>query len=339
MTTSPQPPKLLARVRDRLRALHYSYRTEQSYVAWIKRFILFHGKRHPGSMGKSEVELFLTHLATHRHVSASTQNQALSAILFLYKQVLQIDIGWIEDVIRAKQPQRVPVVMTTDEVALVMQRLKGLNWLMAMLMYGTGLRVMECMRLRVQDVDFSYLQITVRNGKGGKDRFVPLPNALVTPLQEQILVVERLLKADLIDGFGQVSMPDALSRKYPNAPFELGWWYIFPSVNRSIDPLSGQEKRHHLDPSVIQKSMRNAVRGAGIRKRATPHTLRHCFATHLLESGYDIRTVQELMGHKDVKTTQIYTHVLQKGGMGVRSPADRLQPFASNQILPAERVV
>ena len=288
MTSAHQPPKLLARVRDRLRVLHYSYRTEQSYVAWIKRFILFHGKRHPGSMGKPEVEAFLTYLATQRHVSASTQNQALSAVLFLYKQVLQIEIGWIEDVVRAKQPQRAPVVMTSGEVAQVMRRLSGLHWLMAMLMYGTGLRVMECMRLRVQDVDFSYLQITVRNGKGSKDRFAPLPNTLVTPIKEQIYVVERLRASDSADGFGQVSTPNAISRKYLNAPFELGWWYIFPSKNRSIDPLSGREKRHHLDPSVIQKSMRHAVRGAGIRKHVTPHTLRHCFATHLLESGYDI---------------------------------------------------
>lgn len=322
--TPNQPPRLLQQVRDRLRTLHYSYRTEQAYVYWIRYFIRFFGTRHPREMGKKEVERFLTALAVERKVSASTQNQALSALLFLYQKVLEIDIVWIDDVVRAKRPERAPVVMTRAEVAAVLTRLRGQYWLMASLMYGTGLRVMECMRLRIQDVDFGYRQILVRNGKGGKDRFVPLPDSLTGALQEQIGEVQRVRDADLADGFGEVSLPTALDLKYPNAPFEVGWWYLFPSLNRSVDPISGREKRHHMDPSPIQKTFKEAVRTAGIRKHATPHTLRHSFATHLLGAGYDIRTVQELLGHRDVKTTQIYTHVLQRGGLAVRSPVDML---------------
>jgi integron integrase len=314
----------LDQVRDKLRKLHYSPRTEDAYVAWIKRYIWFHGKRHPREMGAAEVESFLSHLATGRGVSASTQNQALCGLLFLYKQVLGKELGWVDGVTRAKRPARVPVVLTREEVALVLQELRGRDWLMASLMYGTGLRLMECVQLRVQDIDFGYRQITVHNGKGAKDRFVPLPQALVLALKERGAESQRLLASDLAAGFGEVSMPESLVRKYPRAPFELKWWYIFPASDRSLDPLTGRTKRHHIDPSVVQKAMRGAVRRAGITKRATPHTLRHCFATHLLESGYDIRTVQELMGHRDVTTTQIYTHVLQRGGSAVQSPVDAL---------------
>ncbi len=319
-----QPPRLLQQVRDCLRTLHYSYRTEQAYVYWIRYFIRYSGTRHPREMGKIEVERFLTALAVERRVSASTQNQALSAVLFLYQKVLGIDIGWLDDVVRAKRPARAPVALTRAEVATILARLRGQYWLMASLMYGTGLRVMECMRLRIQDMDFGYRQILVRNGKGGKDRFVPLPDSLKGAIQEQIGEAQRVRDGDLADGFGEVSLPTALDRKYPNAPFDVGWWYLFPSMNRSEDPVSGREKRHHMDPSPIQKAFKEAVRAAGIQKHATPHTLRHSFATHLLEAGYDIRTVQELLGHRDVKTTQIYTHVLQRGGLAVRSPVDVL---------------
>jgi integron integrase len=319
-----KPRRLLDQVRGRVRTLHYSPRTEDAYVGWIKQYILFHGKRHPRELGVGEVERLLTSLATQRRVSASTQNQALCALLFLYKQVLGVDIGWVDGVTRAKVPERVPVVLTRQEVSLVLEQMQGRDWLMASLMYGTGLRLMECVQLRVQDIDFGYRQITVHNGKGAKDRFVPLPEALVPGLQEQIRASERLLASDRSAGFGEISMPESLVRKYPRAPFELKWWYVFPASDRSVDPITGRVKRHHIDPSVVQKAMRSAVRRAGISKRATPHTLRHCFATHLLEAGYDIRTVQELMGHRDVTTTQIYTHVLQRGGSAVRSPMDAL---------------
>lgn len=323
-TTTRRPPRLLQQVRDRIRRLHYSYRTEQTYVYWIRFFILFSGKRHPREMGKPEVERFLTHLATDRNVAASTQNQALSAILFLYKQVLEVEIDWIEDVVPARQPVRVPVVLSREEVASVLTRMTGRYWLMASLMYGTGLRVAECLRLRVQDLDFGYRQVVVRSGKGGKDRFVPLPDSLTVSLEQQIGESARVRDADLADGFGEVSLPRALARKYPNAGTDPGWWYVFPSANRAVDPVSGRVKRHHIDPSRLQRAFKQAVRASGIRKRATPHTLRHSFATHLLEAGYDIRTVQELMGHNDVKTTQIYTHVLQRGGAAVHSPVDAL---------------
>ncbi len=322
--TGPKPRRLLDQVRDKLRTLHYSPRTEDAYVGWIKRFIWFHNKRHPREMGPAEVEAFLSSLATQRGVSASTQNQALCALLFLYKQVLGLELGWVDGVTRAKRPERVPVVLTRQEVPLVLQQMQGREWLMASLMYGTGLRLMECVQLRIQDLDFGYRQITVHNGKGAKDRFVPLPEALIPSLKERIQGSERLLESDLAAGFGEVSMPESLVRKYPRAPFELKWWYVFPASDRSTDPITGRIKRHHIDPSVFQKAMRAAVLRAGIAKRATPHTLRHCFATHLLEAGYDIRTVQELMGHKDVTTTQIYTHVLQRGGSAVQSPVDAL---------------
>ncbi|HYN79821.1 MAG TPA: integron integrase [Lamprocystis sp. (in: g-proteobacteria)] len=322
-TNAPRP-RLLDQVRDKIRLRHYSPRTEEAYVGWIKRYIWFHDKRHPKEMAGPEVEAFLSSLATQRGVSASTQNQALCSLLFLYKQVLGVDLGWIDGVTRAKKSQRVPIVLTRQEVALLLQQLQGRDWLMASLMYGTGLRLMECVQLRVQDIDFGYRQITVHNGKGAKDRFVPLPTALIPGLQEQIRGSERLLASDLAAGFGEVSMAESLVRKYPGAPYEIKWWYVFASVDRSRDPITGRIKRHHIDPTGLQKAMRAAVLRAGITKRATPHTLRHCFATHLLEAGYDIRTVQELMGHRDVTTTQIYTHVLQCGGSAVRSPVDAL---------------
>ena len=319
-----QSPRLLDQVRNKLRTLHYSYRTEQSYIPWIKRYILFSGKRHPREMGKQEVEKFLTHLAVDRRVSASTQNQALSAILFLYQKVLEIELDWLDDVVRAKTRSKLPVVLTQQEVAQLFGFLSGKYWLIASLMYGAGLRVAECMRLRIQDVDFGYLQIVVRAGKGGKDRVTPLPEVLIAPLKVQIQQALTVHGADLAEGFGEVSLPFALAKKYPRAGREAGWQYVFPASHRALDPISGREKRHHLDASVIQKRMRQATHAAGINKRITPHTMRHCFATHLLQSGYDIRTVQELMGHNDVKTTMIYTHVLERGGSAVRSPMDKL---------------
>jgi integron integrase len=323
-TATQKPKRLMEQVRDKFRKLHYSYRTEQAYCDWIKRYIWFNNKRHPREMGAAEVEAFLSHLATDRGVSASTQNQALCALLFLYRKVLEVELDWVENITRAKPSEHVPIVLTRDEVATVLGRMSGRNWLMASLMYGTGMRLTECLRLRIQDVDFGYRQITVFNGKGAKDRVVPLPESLIASLKEQIAESARLLEADLADGFGEVSMPEALVRKYPNAPKELSWWYVFPAPQRSRDPISGRIKRHHVFETVPQKAMRAALLQTNIRKRATPHTLRHSFATHLLEAGYDIRTVQELLGHRDVTTTQIYTHVLQRGGSAVRSPVDAL---------------
>jgi integron integrase len=316
-------PRLLDQVRNSLRRLHYSYRTEQAYLQWVRRFIYFHEKRHPRGMGEPEVAAFLTHLAVDRRVSASTQNQALNAILFLYKQVLEREIGLIQGVTRAKRPERLPVVMTHEEVQTVLRRLSGRDWLLACLMYGAGLRVMECLRLRVKDIDFGLSQIVVRDGKGQKDRVTPLPTLVIPALRQQIEEVRRLRESDLADGYGEVSTPFALARKYPNAVRELAWWYVFPASQRSRDPYSDRIKRHHLDESAIQKAVKQAVRAAGITKPVSCHTFRHSFATHLLNSGYDIRTVQELLGHKDVATTMIYTHVLNRGGRGVISPLDR----------------
>ena len=316
--------RLSERVREVLRCKHYSYRTEQAYLYWIRHFILFHNRQHPRDMGEPEVARFLTHLAKDRHVSASTQNQALNALLFLYKQVLEREIGLIQGVTRAKASTHLPVVMTRDEVRAVLQRMQGREWLMASLMYGCGLRVMECLRLRIKDIDFGFRQIMVRDGKGKKDRSVPLPDTITQALQQRIEEVMRLRERDHLNGYGEVSLPYALDRKYPNAGREIGWWYLFPASKTSRDPYSGRIKRHHIDDSVIQKAVKQAVREAGVRKPASCHTFRHSFATHLLEAGHDIRTIQELLGHNDVKTTMIYTHVLGKGGRGAFSPLDSL---------------
>ena len=317
-------PKLLDQVRAKIRLKHYSIRTEQAYVDWIRRYILFHGKRHPQEMGKPEVEQFLSHLAVERNVAASTQNQALSAILFLYKEVLEKNIGWLDDVERAKRPARLPVVLTAAEVRAVLAHLEGRHRLMANLLYGAGLRLMECVRLRVKDLDFEYRQITVRDGKGQKDRLTMLPDALAGPLRTHLADVKILHEQDLQEGFGNVYLPFALERKYPNAGREWGWQYVFPASQRSIDPRSNIERRHHLDEQTLQRAFKSAVRASGITKPASCHSLRHSFATHLLMAGYDIRTVQELLGHKDVSTTMIYTHVLNRGGKGVVSPLDAI---------------
>jgi len=324
MPNTNTPPKLLDQVRDRIRVKHYSIRTETQYVQWVKRFILFHNKRHPQEMGTTEVEAFLTHLAVDGHVSASTQNQALSGLLFLYKEVLGIDLPWLNNVVRAKQPQRLPVVLTRSEVREVLARMKGMHGLMANMLYGTGMRLMECVRLRVKDVDFERSEILIRDGKGGKDRVTMLPSLVVTGLQAHLEQRRTLFEDDKRIGKANVFLPDALATKYPNAATEWGWQYVFPAGSYSIDPRSGMERRHHIDEKLLQRAMKKAVQAAGVAKPATPHTLRHSFATHLLEAGYDIRTVQELLGHSDVSTTMIYTHVLNKGGRGVLSPLDQL---------------
>jgi integron integrase len=311
-------------VRDRIRVKHYSIRTETQYVQWIKRFILFHGKRHPREMGAAEVEAFLTHLAVEGSVAASTQNQALSALLFLYREVLQIELPWLDNVVRAKQPQRLPVVLTQNEVRAVLDRMSGVYGLMASILYGTGMRLMECVRLRVKDVEFERGEILIRDGKGAKDRVAMLPEALVPSLLGHLRQRRALFEDDTRLGKVEVYLPDALERKYPHASTQWGWQYVFPSGSFSHDPRSGTERRHHLDEKLLQRAMKKAVQASGMAKPATPHTLRHSFATHLLQSGYDIRTVQELLGHSDVSTTMIYTHVLNKGGRGVASPLDAL---------------
>ena len=319
---SSSPPKLLERVRERIRYKHYSLRTEESYVQWIRRFILFHGKRHPSEMGAPEVEAFLTSLAVEGNVAASTQNQARSALLFLYKEVLGSELPWLDNVEQAKKPRRLPVVLTEDEVRALLAGVDGAVWLAAGLLYGAGLRLMECMRLRVQDVDFKRREILVRDGKGFKDRVTMLPGKISAPLQQHLKAVKALHDADLAEGFGEVYLPYALERKYPNAARSWGWQYVFPAAKRSLDPRSGKTRRHHLDEKNVQRAVKQAVLRAGIVKPATPHTLRHSFATHLLQNGQDIRTVQELLGHEDVQTTMIYTHVLNRGGRGVTSPLD-----------------
>jgi integron integrase len=291
-------------------------------VDWIRRFILFHRKRHPVEMGAGEIEAFLTHLAIERKVSASTQNQALSALLFLYKEVLELELPWLNTMERAKKPQRLPTVLTVREVNEVLGKLEGTIGLMVKLLYGTGMRLMECVRLRVKDVDFEMRQITVRDGKGQKDRVTMLPESLVAALQRHLSRVQGLHQEDLVAGLGEVYLPDALARKYPNAAREWGWQYVFPARSISTDPRSGKRRRHHVDEKALQRAVKKAAQEAKIPKPVTPHSLRHSFATHLLQSGYDIRTVQELLGHKDVSTTMIYTHVLNRGGKGVRSPLD-----------------
>ncbi|MBV6407542.1 MAG: Tyrosine recombinase XerD [Rhodocyclaceae bacterium] len=319
-----QAPKLLDQVRGKIRLKHYSIRTEQAYVDWIRRFILHFGKRHPRELGAAEVEQFLTHLAVAGNVAASTQNQAKSALLFLYREVLEAELPWLDNVERARAPKRLPVVLTRDEVHAVLSRLSGTHWLIASLLYGAGLRIMEALRLRVKDVEFSRKEILVRDGKGFKDRVTMLPAALAAPLAEHLKRVKALHGQDLAAGRGAVFLPHALERKYPGAARDWGWQYVFPSANLSEDPRTGIERRHHLQDQAVQRAMRQAVRDAAVDKPATPHTLRHSFATHLLEGGYDIRTVQELLGHADVSTTMIYTHVLNRGGRGVTSPLDRV---------------
>lgn len=322
-TPAAAPPRLLDQIRIRCRTKHYSIRTERAYVGWARRFILANGRRHPRELGLVEVEAFLSALAVRDDVAASTQNQALSALLFLYKEVLGLEMPWVGSVTRAKRPKRLPVVLTPVEVRALLALLDGQAALMGSLLYGAGMRLMEAVRLRVKDVDFGRWEIVVRNGKGGKDRRVPLPRRLEAALQAQIERVRVLHGRDLAQGYGEVWLPHALSRKYPTAGRELGWQYVFPASGLSEDPRSGTRRRHHVDEAVLQRAVKSARVAAGIDKPATCHTLRHSFATHLLESGHDIRTVQELLGHKDVATTQIYTHVLGRGAGGVLSPLDR----------------
>ena len=320
-----KPKKLLEQMQDVMRLKHYSLRTERTYSDWVVRFIRFHGKRHPRELGNAEVTEFLTHLARDGDVAASTQNQALSALLFLYKHVLKEEIGWLDGVERAKKPVRVPVVLSRDEVHKVFAHLHGTSKLMAGLLYGSGLRLLECLRLRVKDIDLAQARITVREGKGGKDRVTMLPVNLAVPLERHLAKGKAQHEQDLEDGFGTVYLPGALDRKYPSADREWLWQYVFPSTRLSSDPRlgdTGVKRRHHVDESSLQLAVKKAVRASGITKPASCHTFRHSFATHLLENGYDIRTVQELLGHKDVSTTMLYLHVLNKPGVGVRSPLD-----------------
>ena len=317
-------PRLLDRVREAIAARHYSHRTEKAYIHWIKRYIFFHGKRHPIEMGAAEVTAFLTSLAVHDEVAASTQNQALSALLFLYREVLGVELPWLADVVRAKRPQHLPVVLTRDEVRAVLQRLGGVSRLMALLLYGAGLRLLECCHLRVKDIDFATNQIVIRDGKGRKDRVTMLPAAVKAALIAHLERAREQHQADLRHGAGWVELPNALTRKYPNAGRDWGCQWVFPATRFYVERLTGQRRRHHLHESVLQRAVKDAVRGAGIAKHATCHTFRHSFATHLLEESHDIRTVQELLGHSDVSITMIYTHVLNRGPAGVRSPADRM---------------
>jgi len=317
-----KPPKLLDQVRETLRTKHYSYRTEQTYVDWIKRFIIFHNKRHPKEMGVEEVQAFIVYLANERSVSASTQNQALSSIVFLYKYVLQNELSIPSDIIRPGRPEHLPTVLSREEAMSILQKMDGVPKLVAQLLYGSGLRITECLRLRVKDLDFPNHQIIVHDGKGEKDRATVLPESLVSALKAQIEYSRLIHQKDLKEGFGEVSLPYALAQKYTSAAREFAWQYIFPSLNRATDPVSKRTKRHHLDVSVVQKAVRKAALASGVNKFVSPHTFRHSFATQLLQNGSDIRTVQELLGHKDVKTTMIYTHVLQRGPGAVKSPLD-----------------
>lgn len=319
-----RPARLLDQVRIAIRTRHYSPRTEQAYVGWIRRFILYHGKRHPREMGKDEVSRFISSLATEGHVSASTQSQALSAVLFLYREVLDDALPWLEEVVRAKKPRRLPVVLTREEVRALLIRIEGTPRLMATLLYGSGLRLMECACLRVKDVDFGSHEIRIRSGKGRKDRVTLLPQGIELDLRAHLAAVQRQHTRDLETDAGWVELPDALDRKYVNAGREWAWQWVFPATRSYVHSLTGQRRRHHLHESVVQRAVRIAVRVAGIAKPASCHTFRHSFATHLLEDGYDIRTVQDLLGHRDVSTTMIYTHVLNRGWGAVRSPADRL---------------
>ena len=315
--------RLLDQLREVVRLKHYSIRTEEAYVDWVRRYVRHCGMRHPSECGAADVTAFLTHLAVDGRVAASTQNQARSALLFLYKEVLGSELPWLGNVESAKRPARLPVVLTVDETRRLLAHTNGTSGLVLRLLYGCGTRVMEALRLRVKDVDFGRREIVIREGKGIRDRVTMLPDSVREDLLKHIERVKRLHEQDLREGFGEVYLPHALARKYPTAAREWMWQYVFPSVRRSADPRSGAIRRHHADPQAIQRALRDALRRAGISKHATPHTLRHSFATHLIEQGYDIRTVQELLGHKDVSTTMIYTHVLNKGGRGVLSPLDR----------------
>jgi integron integrase len=333
-------PRLLDVVREAVRRRHYSYRTEETYLHWIKRFIVFSGRRHPRELGAPEVTAFLNDLVSRRQVAAATQNQALAALLFLYKEVLAQPLPWLEALEHAKQPVRRPTVLTTQEAQQLLSRLRGTKWLMASLLYGAGLRLRECLKLRVKDVDFGYRQILVRDGKGGKDRVTMLPAALVEPLQAHLARVKAWHDRDLADGCGDVELPDAIARKYPRAPYEWGWKFVFPSHKRSVDPRSGAIRRHHVYENYLIRAVKRAAYAARITKHVSCHTLRHSFATHLLENGYDIRTVQELLGHSDVSTTMIYTHVLNTGGRGVTSPLDSEggQPPVARDVTAEYRV-
>ena len=320
--SDPKPKKLLEQVQEALRTKHYSYRTEQTYIDWIKRYIIFHKKQHPKDLGVEEIRAFIAHLATDRKVATSTQNQALSAILFLYRTVLRQETNLPPDLINPSRPKRLPIVLTHEEAMSVINAMRGKPRIMTKILYGSGLRLMECLRLRVRDIDFEHHQIIVRGGKGDDDRFTILPDAVAADLKHILQDVKALHQKDLSDGHGEVALPNALGVKYKNAGKDWGWQYIFPASRLLLDPVAGVIRRHHLDETVLQKAIRNAAKLAKIDKEVTAHTFRHSFATQLLQKGYDIRTIQELLGHKDVKTTMIYTHVLQRGAMAVKSPLD-----------------
>ena len=320
------PSPFLDLVRGAIRVRHYSIRTEQAYISWIKQFIHFNKKRHPKDLGDVEVGLFLTYLAQQRNVAAATQNQALNALVFMYRHVLNMPLGELSSVVRAKKPKRLPVVMTQQEVSSLLSKLSDIHWLIACMLYGSGLRLMEGVRLRVKDIDFSHRAVIVRDGKGGKDRIVTLADELLEPLAGHLETVKTLHDRDVAEGFGRVYLPHALDKKYSNAGIEWAWQYAFPARRRSVDPRTGIKRRHHLDESSVQKAVKLAVRQANINKPASCHTLRHSFATHLLESGADIRTVQDQLGHVDVRTTQIYTHIIGRSGLAVKSPLSLVLP-------------
>jgi integron integrase len=329
-----KPRKLLQEVQFRIRARHMSYRTEKTYLQWIRRFIRHHNRRHPREMGGREVEDFLTSLAVNNKVSASTQNQALAAVLFLYREVLEIDLPWLVDVIRAKRPQRLPVVLSREEIQQILERLTGTEWLIVSMLYGSGMRLGECLQLRIKDLELARHELLIRNAKGQKDRITVLPDSLLPHLRSHLVHVRLQYEADRNANRPGISLPFALHRKYPNAATSWAWYWVFPAPSFCLDPHSNELVRHHLYPQNVQRAVKLAIRATGITKPASTHTFRHCFATHLLEDGYDIRTVQELLGHSDVKTTMIYTHVLNRGGRGVRSPLDSSGPPASGSGNP-----
>jgi len=337
MDSLPQKSPFLEKVRQLMRVQHYAYRTEQVYIDWIRRFIIFHNKRHPSKMGEQEVVAFLTHLAVTRHVSPATQGQALNALVFLYTKVLQRPLQNLDGIVRSRKQPKIPVVLSRMEVSNLLSNLEGLHWLIACLLYGSGLRLMECMRLRVQDINFDRLSISVVNGKGGKNRIVTLASELCTPLARHLESVKTVYERDLAEGYGRVYLPYALEKKYPNASAEWGWQYIFPATKRSMDPRSGILRRHHLDETTVQKAVKLAVRKAGINKPASCHSLRHSFATHLLERGADIRTIQEQLGHSDIRTTEIYTHVIGRGGNAVISPLETILESGDDHLQSATK--